>query len=247
MSRGGRPVVHEVSLEIPPGQVTTLLGANGAGKSTIVLAVAGLLRSDGGRVLLGDRDLTRLRPERIRRAGVAVVPEGRRLLPGLTVQDNLRVATYSLSSEHAKSGIAYALELFPELEKRWHAPARLLSGGEQQMVVLAQALVSRPKILLVDELSLGLAPVVVKRLVPTLEAVAASGVGVLLIEQFAHVALGLAETAYVLEGGRIHYSGPAQRLKDEPELLHSAYLLGQRARAPHPALATSPGSARRGR
>jgi branched-chain amino acid transport system ATP-binding protein len=228
VARGGRPVVREVTLEIPPGQVTALLGANGAGKSTLVLAVAGLLRASGGRVLLGDRDLTGLRPERVRAAGLAVVPEGRRLLPGLTVQDNLRVATYSLSREHAKTGIAYALELFPELEKRWHVAARLLSGGEQQMVVLAQALVSQPKVVLVDELSLGLAPVVVKRLVPTLEAVAASGVGVLLIEQFAHVALGLAQTAYVLEGGRIHYHGTAQRLKDEPELLHSAYLLREK-------------------
>jgi branched-chain amino acid transport system ATP-binding protein len=225
VARGGRPVVKSVSLEIPPGQVTTLLGANGAGKSTMVLAVAGLLRASAGRIMLGDRDLTRLRPEQVRGAGVAVVPEGRRLLSALTVEDNLRVATYSLSKEHAKSGVAYALELFPELEKRWGVSARLLSGGEQQMVVLAQALVSRPKILLVDELSLGLAPVVVKRLVPTLEAVAADGVGVLLIEQFAHVALGLAETAYVIEGGRIQYHGTAQRLKDEPELLQSAYLL----------------------
>ncbi len=234
VQRGGRPVVTDVTLEIPPAQVTTLLGANGAGKSTMVLAVAGLLRSSGGRVLLGDRDLTRLRPEQVRTAGVAVVPEGRRLLPALTVEDNLRVATYSLSNAHAKDGIAYALELFPELEKRWKAPARLLSGGEQQMVVLAQALVSRPKILLVDELSLGLAPVVVKRLVPTLEAVAANGAGVLLIEQFAHVALGLAETAYVIEGGRIRYHGSAQRLKDEPELLRSAYLLRDTAAGASP-------------
>jgi branched-chain amino acid transport system ATP-binding protein len=225
VARGGRPVVIDVSLEIPPGQVTTLLGANGAGKSTLVLAVAGLLRSSGGKVLLGERDLTRMRPEQVRTAGVAVVPEGRRLLPALTVEDNLRVATYSLSREHAKTGIAYALELFPELEKRWGVMARLLSGGEQQMVVLAQALVSQPKIVLVDELSLGLAPVVVKRLVPTLETVAANGVGVLLIEQFAHVALGLSTNAYVLEGGRIRYSGTAQELKDNPELLHSAYLL----------------------
>ena len=232
--RGGRPVVTDVTLEIPPAQVTTLLGANGAGKSTMVLAVAGLLRSSSGRVLLGDRDLTRLRPEQVRTAGVAVVPEGRRLLPALTVEDNLRVATYALSNAHAKDGIAYALELFPELEKRWKAPARLLSGGEQQMVVLAQALVSRPKILLVDELSLGLAPVVVKRLVPTLEAVAANGAGVLLIEQFAHVALGLAETAYVIEGGRIRYHGSAQRLKDEPELLRSAYLLRDTAAGASP-------------
>jgi branched-chain amino acid transport system ATP-binding protein len=194
-----------------------------------VLAIAGLLRSAGGRVLLDDLDLTNRRPEQIRSAGVAVVPEGRRLLPGLTVEENMRVATYSLGNAQAKRGVAHALELFPELEKRWSAPARLLSGGEQQMVVLAQALVSQPKILLVDELSLGLAPVVVKRLVPTLESAAASGVGVLLIEQFAHVALGLAETAYVIEHGRIRYAGPAQKLKDEPELLHSAYLLAESA------------------
>jgi branched-chain amino acid transport system ATP-binding protein len=225
VARGGRLVVREVSMEIPPGQVTALLGANGAGKSTLVLAVGGVLRPSGGRVLLGERNLTGMRPERIRSAGVAVVPEGRRLLTDLTVHDNLRVATYALSRAHAASGIEYALELFPELKKRWDIEARLLSGGEQQMLVLAQALVSQPKVVLVDELSLGLAPVIVKRLVPTLAAVAESGVGVLLIEQFAHVALGLAEKAYVIEGGRIHYEGTAQRLKDEPDILRSAYLL----------------------
>ena len=225
VTRGGRSVVREVSLEIPRGQVTTLLGANGAGKSTLVLAVGGLVRATAGRVLLGERDLTGLRPERVRAAGVAVVPEGRRLLPALTVQDNLRVATYALSTERAKQGIAYALELFPELEKRWQSQARLLSGGEQQMVVLAQALVSQPRFVLVDELSLGLAPVVVKRLVPTLESVAASGVGVLLIEQFATVALGLAQQAHIMEGGRIRFSGLARELREQPELLSSAYLL----------------------
>ncbi len=224
--RGGRTVVHDVSLEIPPGQVTTLLGANGAGKSTLVLAVAGVLRPSAGRVLLEERDLTRRRPEQIRRAGVAVVPEGRRLLHELTVEDNLRVATYALSREEARDGVAYALELFPQLEQRWNAPGRLLSGGEQQMLVLAQALVSRPKILLVDELSLGLAPILVQRLVPTLESVAASGVGVLLIEQFAQLALSLAKTAYVLEGGRIRYEGTAEELKSRPDVLHSAYLSG---------------------
>jgi branched-chain amino acid transport system ATP-binding protein len=223
VDRGGRAVVADVTLEIPPGQGTALLGANGAGKSSLVLAVAGLLRKSGGRVLVGDRELTRLRPEQVRAAGVAVVPEGRRLLPALTVADNLRVATYTLGGTQAKEGIAHALELFPELEKRWNHTARLLSGGEQQMVVLAQALVSQPRFVLVDELSLGLAPVVVQRLVPVLQSVAASGIGVLLIEQFANVALGLAETAYVLERGRIHYHGTAQRLKDEPELLQSAY------------------------
>ena len=141
------------------------------------------------------------------------------------MEDNLRVATYALDRASARAGIAKALELFPELEKRWKAECRLLSGGEQQMVVLAQALVSSPKVILVDELSLGLAPVVVKRLAPALQAVAETGVGILLIEQFAHVALGVAKAAYVLEGGRIRYAGTAQELRDHPEILHSAYLL----------------------
>ena len=171
--RGGRTVVEEVSLKIPAGEVTTLLGANGAGKSSLVLAVGGVLRSTGGRVLLGDVDLTNRRPETIRTAGVAIVAEGRRLLPALTVEENLRVATYSLSRSERRDGIAYALELFPELQRRWTTHGRSLSGGEQQMVVLAQALVSRPTTVLVDELSLGLAPVVVKRLVPAIESVAA--------------------------------------------------------------------------
>jgi branched-chain amino acid transport system ATP-binding protein len=223
--RAGRTVIRGVSLDIPPGEVTALLGPNGAGKSTLVLAVAGVLRPTAGKVLLGDQELTRRRPERIRAAGVAIVAEGRRLLGDLSVQDNLRVATYSMSREESKAGIEYALELFPELQKRWDVPARALSGGEQQMVVLAQALASRPTTLLVDELSLGLAPVVVKRLVPTLGSVAESGVGVLLIEQFAHVALGLANSAYVLEGGRIRYHGTAAELREKPELLSSAYLL----------------------
>jgi branched-chain amino acid transport system ATP-binding protein len=176
-------------------------------------------------VLLGETDLTGRRPEQIRRAGVAVVPEGRRLLPELSVADNLRVATYSLGREEADGGTKHVLELFPELERCWDVPARSLSGGEQQMVVLSQALASRPSILLVDELSLGLAPVIVKRLVPTLAAVADSGVGVLLIEQFAHVALGLANKAYILEGGQIRYQGTAAELRAKPDLLHSAYLL----------------------
>jgi branched-chain amino acid transport system ATP-binding protein len=229
--RGRRNVLQEVSLEIPAGEVTALLGPNGAGKSTLVLAVGGVLRPVAGSVLLDGQELTRLAPERVRAAGVAVVPEGRRVLPELTVDDNLRVATYSLSREDARSGVDRALELFPELKSRWHVPARSLSGGEQQMLVLAQAITSRPTTLLVDELSLGLAPVVVKRLVPVLEALARSGVGVLLIEQFAHVALGLANTAYIIEGGRIRYHGTATELRENPGILRSAYLLRQRSGA----------------
>ncbi len=225
VSRGGHPILHDISLEIPAGSVTTLLGPNGAGKSTLVLTVGGVLRSSSGTVTVNGSSLTRLRPEQIRQAGVAIVPEGRRLLPDLTVEDNMRVATYALSRAGARAGIKHALELFPQLEKRWGAIARTLSGGEQQMVVLAQALVSRPKFVLVDELSLGLAPVVVQRLIPALETAASEGIGVLLIEQFVHVALGLAEDAYVIEGGRIVHHGTAAELREHPELLHSAYLL----------------------
>jgi branched-chain amino acid transport system ATP-binding protein len=218
-------VLRGVTLEVLPGRITALLGPNGSGKSTLVLAIAGVVRPSAGRVVLGDRDLTRRRPEWIRRAGVAVVAEGRRVLPELSVADNLRVATYGLPREDAEAGMARALELFPELAPHQETRALALSGGQQQMVVLAQALVSRPAVLVVDELSLGLAPMVVKRLVTTLASIAESGVGVLLIEQFAHVALGLAETAYILEGGRIRYHGPATELQAHPELLHSAYLL----------------------
>ena len=232
VARGGRPVLHGVTLEIPPGEVTALLGPNGAGKSTLVLAVAGVLKPLSGSVELAGRNLAGRRPESIRRAGVAVVPEGRRLLPELTVADNLQVATYALSRDEGKAGRAYALELFPELDKRLDTSARSLSGGEQQMLVLAQALVSKPRFLLIDELSLGLAPVIVKRLIPTIRTVAESGVGVLLIEQFATVALGLANRAHVIDRGRLQFSGAASELKARPELLQSSYLPGGSAGAP---------------
>jgi branched-chain amino acid transport system ATP-binding protein len=225
VARGGRVVAREISAEIPPGEITALLGPNGAGKSSLVLAVGGVLRPQAGSVLLDGREFAGRRPERIRQAGIAIVPEGRRLLPDLTVEDNIAVATYSLTREQARAGRARALELFPELGKRLTAKARTLSGGEQQMVVLAQAMVSQPRFVLIDELSLGLAPVVVARLIPRIRSVAESGTGVLLIEQFATVALGLASQAYIMEGGWLRFSGPAQELREHPELLQSAYLL----------------------
>jgi branched-chain amino acid transport system ATP-binding protein len=231
VARNGRPVVRDVDLSIPPGEVTALLGPNGAGKSSLVLAVAGVLRPESGTVKLGEQDLMGRRPEKIRRAGVAVVPEGRRLLSELTVQDNLEVACYALSREDANAGREWALELFPELKQRLDTSARSLSGGEQQMLVLAQALVSKPKVILIDELSLGLAPVIIKRLIPTISTVAESGVGVLLIEQFATVALGLANQVHVMDRGSIELSATAKELKENPDLLHSSYLLGGKLEA----------------
>ena len=226
VQRGGRAVVHGATLDIPEGEITALLGPNGAGKSSLVLAVGGMLRPAGGHVTLDKLELAGKRPEKIRAAGVAVVPEGRRLLRELTVEDNLRVATYSLSAEDARAGREFAHELFPELDKRLEIRARSLSGGEQQMLVLAQALVSKPRFVLIDELSLGLAPVIVQRLIPTIRTIAETGVGVLLIEQFATVALGLAERAYVMDRGKIRFSGPAAELRESPELLQTAYLPG---------------------
>jgi branched-chain amino acid transport system ATP-binding protein len=225
VERGGRAVVRDVSIEIPAGEVTALLGPNGAGKSSLVLAVGGVLKLLTGSVRLDGADLANRRPERIRRAGIAIVPEGRRLLPDLTVEDNIGVACYALTGEQGKAGRAWALEVFPELGRRLSARARTLSGGEQQMLVLAQALVSRPRYVLIDELSLGLAPVIVNRLIPRIRSFAESGIGVLLIEQFATVALGLANHAYVMEGGRLRFSGQAGELQEKPELLRSAYLL----------------------
>jgi branched-chain amino acid transport system ATP-binding protein len=223
--RAGRPVVREVSLEAPSGEITALLGPNGAGKSSLALSISGLLRSATGSVTVDGKNVLGMRPEQVRAAGVAVVPEGRRLLRGLSVEDNLKVATYGIRGSEADAALSDTLQLFPELEKRLGQLASALSGGEQQMLVLAQALVSKPKVLLIDELSLGLAPIVVKRLLPTVAEVASRGVAVLLIEQFAHVALANATRAYMMEGSRIRYSGQASELRDNPELLHSAYLL----------------------
>ena len=232
VERGRRAVVRDVSIEIPAGEVTALLGPNGAGKSSLVLAVGGVLGLQTGSVMLDGRDFAGRRPEQIRAAGIAIVPEGRRLLPDLTVEDNIRVATYALPRDQARAGRERVLELFPEIARRLSAPARMLSGGEQQMVVLAQALVCEPRYMLIDELSLGLAPVVVNRLVPRIRAVAESGIGVLLIEQFATIALALANQAHVMEGGRLRFSGLARDLREQPELLRSAYLLRGSAGSP---------------
>jgi len=221
VARGTRDVVRDVSLEIPPGEVTTLLGPNGAGKSSLVLAVAGVLRPRTGQVALDGHDLTHLPPERIRAAGVAVVPEGRRLLPDLTVADNLRVATYALDREAATRGVDYAVELFPELKTRWTVQGRFLSGGEQQMVVLAQAIVSRPKVLLVDELSLGLAPVVVQRIYGMLPQILATGLTVLLVEQDVSQALRVASHLQCLLEGHTTLEGRPSEVT--PEQVEAAY------------------------
>ncbi len=227
VSRGGRPVLRQVSLGVEPGRVTALLGANGAGKSTLVLAIAGVLRSDAGQVLLDGSDVTGKPPDVIRMAGVAAVPEGHQVLTALTAEENLIAAGSQLSKVELKQALDYALSIFPELKSWLKQPAGTMSGGQQQMVALAQALVTRPKYLLFDELSLGLAPFIVQRLMSVVEQVVQEGIGVLLIEQFTTLALKLAHQVYVLDRGAICFEGTPAELKANPGVLHDAYLAGK--------------------
>ncbi len=224
--RGGREVIHGVDLEIAPGRITALLGANGAGKSSLVLAAAGALPTQSGVVSVDGEPITGLRAEKVRRKGVAAVPEGHHVLTDLTVAENLHVAGYHLDRAKREAGVETALATFPELRAKAGAKAGSLSGGQQQMLVLAQAIVDRPRYLLADELSFGLAPVVVARLVPVVAQLAAQGIGVLLIEQFTHIALRLAHHVCVMERGRIRFSGAPDALRQNPDILHSAYLAG---------------------
>jgi branched-chain amino acid transport system ATP-binding protein len=223
-SRAGRRVLHAVSLTVRRGEITALLGANGAGKSTLVLAVAGLVPTDAGTVAADDVLLNGLSPERRRTRGVSAVLEGHRVLRGLTVGENLAVAGSRLRAVGLRTGIDDALRIFPELAERLDQRAGTLSGGQQQMLAIAQACVVRPRYLLLDELSLGLAPAVIERLTPVVAALAEDGVGVLLIEQFAAVALELAGEAAVLDRGRVVFAGSAEELQRQPEILHGAYL-----------------------
>jgi branched-chain amino acid transport system ATP-binding protein len=225
VSDGRRKVVSGVDLDIAPGKITAVIGANGAGKSELVLALAGVLPVAAGSITLDGAPLPRS-PEAIRRAGIAAIPEGHRVLTDLSVEDNLRVAG-SLLPDSLPVPLTQRLDetwsIFPELAGRKGQLAGTLSGGQQQMVALAHALMCRPRYLLIDEMSLGLAPLIVKRLLAVVAALKEQGVGILLIEQFTDLALGLADDAVVLRGGQMRYAGPSRRLLDDPAFLHQAY------------------------
>jgi branched-chain amino acid transport system ATP-binding protein len=223
MVRGTKAVVHGIKLQIAPGAITALMGPNGAGKTSTVLGIAGAVEPAFGKILLDGIDLKGKEPDEIRRLGIATVPEGHQVLRELTVRDNLRVAGGDLSGSELEAALQRALELFPELNERLAQTAGDLSGGQQQMVALAQALVTPPKFLIVDELSFGLAPMIVARLVPVIRRIADSGIGVLLIEQFTQLALGLADHVYVLSRGHVSYDGGPDKLRADPAILHRAY------------------------
>jgi len=219
---GNRTAVHNVDLTVEPGKVTAVIGANGAGKSELVLALAGMLPITTGAVLLDGKPLIAKSPEAVRRAGIAAVPEGHRVLTDLSIDDNLRAAG-SLIKGGLEERLDETYAIFPELAERKPQLAGTLSGGQQQMVALAHALMSRPRYLLIDEMSLGLAPLIVKRLLGVVTDLKARGTGILLIEQFTDLALGVAESAVVLRGGKMRYNGPAQVLAEDAKRLHEAY------------------------
>jgi len=224
VTRGGKAVVHGFDLDVAAGEIVALLGPNGAGKSSIVLALAGAIARTQGRVHIDGAALEGLSADSVRRAGLAIVPEGHHVLGSLSVHDNLRAAAMLLRSDEVEPAVKRVLAIFPELEAKLAQPGRSLSGGQKQMVCMAQALIARPKVLVVDELSLGLAPLVVRRLAEVVRRAAADGVGVLLIEQFTTLALTIASRACVLQRGRTVWSGATQTLRDQPEILHGSYL-----------------------
>lgn len=224
VTRGGKAVVHGVDLDVGRGEIVALLGPNGAGKSSTVLALAGAIPRARGSVRLDGVSLDGLSADAVRRAGLAIVPEGHQLLGALSVRDNLLAAALALPRREVDAALNRVLAILPELGERLEQPGRSLSGGQKQMVCIAQALIVSPKVLVIDELSLGLAPLVVHRLADVVRASAAQGVGVLLIEQFTTLALSIAARACVLQRSSTVWSGQAQVLRDEPEILHGSYL-----------------------
>lgn len=224
VNQNGKAIVKDVSLQVEPGKVTALLGANGAGKSELVLAIAGMLKVSAGIISVAGTSITNATPEQVRKQGVAAVPEGHRVLSSLTVDENLRAAAALLKQQDLVETLAEIYALFPELAERKQQLAGTMSGGQQQMLAIGHALMVRPQYLLIDEMSLGLAPLIVKRLVKTLEQLVNKGTGVLLVEQFTEVALSIADTVTVLRSGKVYFSGSTTELRKDQNILAQAYL-----------------------
>ena len=219
---GGIESVKGITFEVPERQIVTLIGANGAGKSTTLRTIAGLVKPSGGRIRLQAEDITGISPDRIVSKGITLVPEGRHVFPDLTVLENLKIGAY-LRTDSLEDDLNWVYSLFPRLKERSWQAAGTLSGGEQQMLAVGRALMSRPKLMMMDEPSLGLAPLVVKDIFSIIKKINQQGVTILLIEQNANMALHVADTAYVLETGRIILSGSGKELLNN-EQVKKAYL-----------------------
>lgn len=220
---GAGPVLFGIDLDIGKGELVALIGANGAGKSTTLGTVSGLVPATSGSVSFSGKDVTNARPEAIVKAGIAHVPQGRRLFGTVSVEKNLRLGAYVRRDREIDADLARVLDYFPALKDKLAREAGTLSGGEQQMVAVGRGLMAKPKLLMVDELSLGLAPKIVDRLIDVMKEINAAGTALMLVEQDVLVALDVADRAYVLENGRIVMSGKAAELKDDPGI-RKAYL-----------------------
>ena len=236
VSYGVVAVLHDVTLDVRPGEIVCVIGANGAGKTTLLKTIAGVLRPVAGRVVADGRDIAGRPSWWVARHGIALVPEGRGVFADQTVYDNLMLGTLARSSGRdaaaVRADLESALALFPALAEKLELPAGALSGGQQQMLAVARGLMARPRVLLLDEPSLGLAPILVREIFAAIERLRTQGVTVLLVEQMAAQALALADRAYVLERGRITLEGPAREVRSNPAVI-DAYL-GRRANAGAP-------------
>jgi branched-chain amino acid transport system ATP-binding protein len=227
-SYGNINALHDVSIEVPAGEIVTMIGANGAGKSTLMMTIFGNPRARTGRIVFDGQDITQLPTHEIARLGLALSPEGRRIFGRMTVEENLRMGAEFAGNDDYERDLARITAIFPRLKERLHQRGGTLSGGEQQMLAIARALMSRPKLLLLDEPSLGLAPLIVKQIFSVIaELNAREKLTVFLVEQNAFHALRLAHRAYVMVNGAITLSGSGQELLASPEV-RAAYLEGGR-------------------
>ncbi len=220
---GGSQVLFDVDLEVGEGELVVLIGSNGAGKSTLMKSISGMLPAWGGEVRLNGETVTGVRPDRILRLGLAHCPEGRRVFPAMTVLENLTVGGFIRPRAEVDEELTRVQDLFPRLKDRRSQLAGTLSGGEQQMLAIGRALMSRPRLLLLDEPSLGLAPVIVDQVLDVVRTIADEGITTLLVEQNARLALSVATRAYVLESGRIVQTGAGAALMED-ERVQRAYL-----------------------
>ncbi|HAX10893.1 MULTISPECIES: ABC transporter ATP-binding protein [Marinobacter] len=217
--------LHGVSVEVKKGEIVSLIGANGAGKTTLLMTVCGSPQASAGRVILEGRDITNDATSNIMRSGIAIVPEGRRVFPGLTVEENLHMGGFFNTKSEIRKSQDHVYELFPRLKEREHQRAGTMSGGEQQMLAIGRALMSKPRMIILDEPSLGLAPIIIQQIFEIIGQLREEGITVFLVEQNAHQALSLADRGYVLETGRIRLHDTGKNLLANPEV-RDAYLGG---------------------
>jgi branched-chain amino acid transport system ATP-binding protein len=220
---GDTQVLWGVSFDVQPGEIVAIIGSNGAGKSTLLGALSGLVRTWSGSVTYGERDLTGAPVDAIVSAGIVQVPQGRRLFSSMSVEENLLMGAFLRRDNEIRSDLEKLLELLPRLRERFGYLAGNLSGGEQQQVAIARALMARPQVLLIDEMSLGLSPVLVEQLLEIIKTINAGGVAIVMVEQDVETALEISTRAYVLEAGRFMLSGPSDQLLDDPKV-RQAYL-----------------------